>query len=183
MSTSFGFHVPRDESDRLLNNSLAGGALLDMGIYCLTMSQFVMQKEPTFIVADSYIGVTNVDERTSAILNYAGVGSQFTCDLNANLDNNFVIYGSKGHITIPSMFWAATQAKLCIEGEGEELIDIPFRATGFEYQIEEVMQCIQQGKLQSDVLSWADSISTLRIMDSIRHQVGLNYEFLGQFEN
>lgn len=177
ISSSFGFNVPRDESDRLLNNELAGGGLLDMGIYCLTMSQFVMQRELTSVVADGLIRETNVDERTCGILNYNGVGSLFTCALNANLDNNFVIYGSKGHIIIPSMFWAATEAKLCIDGEEEQCVEMPFRATGFEYQIEEVMQCIAQGKLQSDVMSWQDSVSTMRIMDSVRQQIGLEYPF------
>lgn len=178
MSSSFAFNVPRDKSDRLLNNDLAGGALLDMGIYNLTMSQFIMQREPSSIVSNGLIGETNVDERTSVILDYDGIGSQFTCGLNAKLDNNFTIFGSNGSIIIDSMFWAATRAVLCVDGEEDVVIEMPFRATGFEYQIEEVMSCIAQGKLQSEVISWQDSINTMKVMDEIRHQIGLEYQFL-----
>jgi predicted dehydrogenase len=178
MSSSFAFNVPRDRDDRLLNNELAGGALLDMGIYNLTMSQFVMQCEPNLIIASGMIGETNVDERTSVILDYDGVGSQFTCGLNTRLDNGFTLYGNKGSITIVSMFWAATKAVLCVEGEEEVAVELPFRATGFEYQIEEVMSCIAKNKLQSDVMSWQDSINTMKTMDEIRRQIGLEYPFL-----
>ncbi|MBD0785359.1 Gfo/Idh/MocA family oxidoreductase [Vibrio sp. Y2-5] len=180
MSSSFSFNVPRDESDRLLNNELAGGALLDTGIYNLTMSQFVMKCEPSSIVANGMIGETNVDERTSVILDYDGVASQFTCGLNVTLDNNFKLYGSKGSITIDPMFWAATKAVLSVNGEDDQVIELPFRATGFEYQIEEVMNCIAQGKLQSDVISWQDSINTMKNMDEIRRQIGLEYAFLNR---
>lgn len=180
LSSSFSFNVPRDENDRLLNNELAGGALLDTGIYNLTMSQFVLQREPSSIVANGLIGETNVDERTSVILDYDGIASQFTCGLNATLDNSFTIYGSNGNIAVDPMFWGATKAVLKVKGEEELAIELPFRATGFEYQIEEVMNCIAQGKLQSDVISWQNSINTMKTMDEIRRQIGLEYPFLNR---
>ncbi|MFC3022658.1 Gfo/Idh/MocA family protein [Vibrio zhugei] len=178
LSSSFAFNVPRNEEDRLLNNALAGGALLDMGIYNLAMSQFVMQREPSVIVANGMIGETNVDERTSVILDYEGVASQFTCGLNTTLENGFTLYGSKGSILVESMFWAATQAVLCVDGEEPQRVAFPFRATGFEYQIEEVMSCIAKGQLQSDVMSWQQTINTMKTMDEIRQQIGLEYPFL-----
>lgn len=178
MNSSFAFNAPRDKSDRLLNNDLAGGALLDVGIYNLTMSQFVMQTEPSAIVANGMIGETNVDERTSVILDYDGVASQFTCALNTELENSFSIYGSRGCIFIDTMFWAATKAKLRVDGEAEQVVELPFRSTGFEYQIEEVMRCISEGKLQSDVMSWQETMNTMRTMDEIRKQIGLEYAFL-----
>ncbi|MEX3074246.1 Gfo/Idh/MocA family protein [Vibrio alginolyticus] len=178
LSSSFGFNVPRDESDRLLNNSLAGGALLDMGIYNLTMSQFIMQREPSSIIANGIIGETEVDERTNVNLDYDGIGSQFTCSLNTTLENNFTILGGKGSIVIESMFWAATKAILRVNGKEELVVELPFRSTGFEYQIEEVMKCISEGKLQSDVMSWKDTINTMEAMDDIRQQIGLTYSFL-----
>ncbi|MCV5736801.1 hypothetical protein OFN56_33370, partial [Escherichia coli] len=75
-------------------------------------------------------------------------------------------------------FWAGSKAVLCVAGEKEEVVERPFRATGFEYQIEEVMSCIAQGKLQSDVMSWQDTINTMKTMDEIRRQIGLEYPFL-----
>lgn len=178
LSSSFSYNIPRAENDRLLNNDLAGGALLDMGVYNLTMTQFIVEREPTSLLANSFIGHTRVDERTSVILDYDGVASQFTCGLNTTLDNSFSIYGSKGSITVGTMFWAATRAVLRIDGVEDQVVEFPFRSTGFEYQIEEVMRCISEGKLQSDIISWQDTLSTMKLMDEIRSIIGLDYKFL-----
>jgi predicted dehydrogenase len=180
ISSSFGFNIPRDEDDRLLNRELAGGCLLDMGVYNVSMSQFVTQSQPNKIVADGLVGSTGVDERSSVIMNYGSCASQFTCNFLANTENSFTIFGTKGHIRVPSMFWVGTQACLSVHGESEIVEDLPFRASGFEYQIEEVMACIAAGKLQSEVMSWQESIDTMQIMDEIRSQVGVSYPFLGE---
>jgi len=49
----------------------------------------------------------------------------------------------------------------------EEVIDLPFEINGFEYQIEEVSNCIREGKLESKVMSWQDSIEVMKIMDEV----------------
>jgi hypothetical protein len=51
-------------------------------------------------------------------------------------------------------------------------------ATGFEYQATEVMNCIRQGKLQSDLNTWQDTLGTQQVMDEILAQVGVKYPFL-----
>ncbi|NLS11966.1 Gfo/Idh/MocA family oxidoreductase [Vibrio sp. SM6] len=178
LRSSFSFKATRDDNDRLFNKDLAGGALLDVGIYNLTMSQFALQREPETILANGLIGKTGVDERTSVILNYNGISSEFTCGLNCTLENQFILYGDKGSITIPTPFWAATQAILRVDGEPECMIELPFRATGFEYQIEEVMHCIARGELQSNIMPWQDSLNTMKTMDAIRAQIGLDYPFV-----
>ncbi|MGY5449977.1 Gfo/Idh/MocA family protein [Agarivorans sp. MS3-6] len=178
INSSFGFNIPRDETDRLLNLELAGGSLLDMGVYNVSLSQFVMGDNPVSVLADGHVGVTGVDERTTAILRYPAAVSQFTCNFLADTANDFTIYGTKGRITIPSMFWVATKASICISGEVEKTIDFPFKASGFEYQIEEVMRCVRNGKLQSEVISWNDSVATMQVMDEILNQVGVSYPFV-----
>ncbi|WP_411991783.1 Gfo/Idh/MocA family protein [Agarivorans sp. DSG3-1] len=180
MSSSFGFNIPRDDNDRLLNIDLAGGCLLDMGVYNVSMSQFVMQSNPTKILADGIVGETGVDERSSVILNYGNAASQFTCNFLATTENDFTIYGTKGSIRVPNMFWVGTKASLRVDGQAEQMLDFPFKASGFEYQIEEVMQCVAAGKLQSEVMGWQDSIATMQTMDEIRAQVGVRYPFLGE---
>ena len=58
ITSSFGFNISRDTDDRLLNLDLAGGVLLDMGVYNVAMSQFVMGRDPVSVLADGFVGET-----------------------------------------------------------------------------------------------------------------------------
>ena len=72
---------------------------------------------------------------------------------------------------------AARKATLTIHGGETTIIEKPFRASGFEYQIEEAMRCIRAGKLQSDVITWKDTLGNMRTMDQILTQIGVEYPF------
>lgn len=175
MNSTFGFKIPRDEQDRLLNRDLAGGVLLDMGVYNVSMSQFVMQQYPTEVIGDVLVGETQVDERTSAILKYGDVVSQFSCGFKTFMENSFVINGTEGTIRVEPYFWDTTRATLtCYDGTSETF-DEPFKQNGFEYQIMEVERCLESGRLQSDIISWADTLNTQAVMDEILSTANINF--------
>ena len=177
LSSSFGFKAPSNPQDRLFNPQLAGGALLDIGIYNLSVSQWVVGRNPGQFSATGYIGATGVDEQLAATLDYgAGLMSQFHCTLRAETANDFRIYGSEGQIRIHPMFWGATTATLSNES-GELTLARPHRASGFEYQIEEAQRCIREGRLESSVIPHADTLATMRLMDALRAHIGERYPF------
>ncbi len=177
LSSSFGFIAPRDPEDRLLNPQLAGGALLDIGVYNLSISQWVLRRDPEGFSATGLVGKTGVDEQLAATLDYGnGLMSQFHCTLRANAANDFRIHGSAGDIRIHPMFWSATTATLN-DVSGETRLKRPLRASGFEYQIEEAQRCIREGRLQSPTITHADTLATMKIMDALRRHMGLRYPF------
>ncbi len=179
LSSMFGFNIPRDQADRLLNPELAGGVLLDMGVYNCSMSQFVMGSNPVSYTIEGYVGETGVDERVSATLNYGNNRiSQFTCNFQADTNNEFVIYGTKGKIVVHQHFWDTTQASLYVEDKLVETFNQPFLASGFEYQIMEVMKCLEAGKIESDIISWSDTLTTMELMDSMLDDLGVKYPFI-----
>lgn len=177
LSSTFGVKIPREPEDRLLNLHSAGGVLLDMGVYNVAMSQFVMGQNPLSIQSSGFIGETGVDERHSALFNYDSAVSQFTCSFQTNLENAFMIFGSKGSIRIEPNFWESTGALLKLNNGEVIEFDGRFRASGFEYEAEEVMRCIRAGKLQSDIMPWADTLGNMRIMDEMLTHTGLDYPF------
>ena len=61
VQANFGCQVERHESDRLLNPELAGGVLLDMGVYCLSMMQWIYDRKPIQVTAQCFFGPTGVD--------------------------------------------------------------------------------------------------------------------------
>ena len=177
MVGTFGFNAPKDKDDRWQNLELAGGTLLDMGVYPISVSQWVMGIQPKSSVAMAHLGKTGVDELTTVLLKYEnGVISQFHSSFLSNNVNDFLIYGAKGHIRIHPNFWGSTQASL-VANDQELTVSRPLRASGFEYQIEEAMRCIRAGLLESPGMSHADTLANMELMDSIRAEIGLKYPF------
>jgi predicted dehydrogenase len=177
MVGTFGFNAPKDKDDRWQNPELAGGTLLDMGVYPIAISQWVMRTQPKSFVSMAHLGKTGVDELTTVLLKYENdVISQFHSSFLSNHVNDFLIYGSKGYIRIHPAFWGSTKASL-VTNEQELTVSRPLRAGGFEYQTEEAMRCIRTGLLESPGMSHADTLANMELMDSIRADIGLKYPF------
>lgn len=168
LQADFGFNAPFDPDSRLFNKNLGGGALLDVGIYNISYSSFIFGKHPQSIKSNMYIGKTGVDECVSINLGYdKGEQAQLYGAINLNTIRDANIIGTKGRICVPK-FSNADTAYILIDGK-EKKIQMPFDINGFEYQIEEVVKCITEGKLQSEIMSWNDSIEIMNIMDHIRN--------------
>jgi predicted dehydrogenase len=182
--SSFCFHAPFEPTGRLYNPVLAGGALLDIGIYNLAVTRWVLQTalgacpEPLAIEATGVLAPTGVDQRVTAKLHFrGGLNSEFSCGLDGNAENALTISGEGGLIKLPTCFWQATEARLHQAGEPEQTLPAPFRVNGFEYEIEEAQRCIRAGLVESPRMTHEDTLATLQWMDEIRRQVGVRYPF------
>jgi len=177
LTSTFCFQPERDPADRKFAHELAGGALLDLGIYNVSISQWVVGGDPQKVSAEGVLGDTGVDELTAATLTYPGqIVSQFTCSLLFPAANEFVIYGTRGRVRLHADFWGATAATLLAEGK-EATAVLPFRRNGFEYEIEEAMTGIRNGKGESADMTLFETLGNMRTMDRIREQIGLSYSF------
>ena len=177
ITSTFGFRAERDHHDRSLNPELAGGALLDLGVYNIAVSQWVLQQNTVSFQAHARIGETGVDEFTAATLVYKNNAiSQFTCNLLSQNTNDMFIYGTKGHIRLHPGFWGGDKATLKV-GRKEKTVRKRLRNRGFEYEIEEAQRCIQAGMIESPGMSHADTLANMELMDAIRAEVGLKYPF------
>ncbi|MDX1741328.1 MAG: Gfo/Idh/MocA family oxidoreductase [Rhodothermales bacterium] len=177
ITSNFGFRAQRDPDGRLLNPGLTGGALLDIGVYNIAVSRWVMGRDPDSLSARSILGETGVDEVTVASLQY-GVGafSQLTVTLRCQTRNDFTIYGPDGYIRIEPNFWEATRATLVVNGQ-EKTVEKAFRLNGFEYEIDEAVSCIREGLAESPRMPHFASLGTMQVMDEIRRQIQLKYPF------
>lgn len=177
VTSTFGIMANPDPEWRMFNANLAGGALLDLGVYNISISQWILRKNPVSFLAQGIIGGTDVDELTSAHLFYeGGVVSQFTCNLISRNSNDMFVYGTEGYIHVHPSFWNPESASLWIDGR-ESTERRPFRKNGFEYQIEEAITCIRAGSLESPRMNHADTLANMQLMDAIREEIGLKYPF------
>jgi predicted dehydrogenase len=184
IQSSFCFPAAYEPGSRLYNPALAGGALLDIGIYNLTATRWVLQQalgacpEPLAIEARGLLAPTGVDQRVNATLSFpGGLASQFICGFDSAADNALRIFGERGVISLPTDFWQATEAQLQIRGQAPERVQAPFRINGFEGEIEEAQACIRAGRIESDVMPHAETLAILGWMDEIRRQLGVRYPF------
>ncbi len=177
ISSTFGFSIPKDKDERWLNPELAGGTLLDMGVYPISTSQWVVGQNPESFGAKAILSETGVDLMTSGVLKYPnGVISQFTTSFLSNDVNDMFIYGVNGYIRIHANYWAATRATLSVN-DTEITVNRPVRAGGFEYQTEEAMRCIRAGLLESPGMTHAQTLANMELMDHIRSEIGVRYPF------
>ncbi len=172
----FAFYaLDRDENGRLLNPELAGGTLLDIGIYPIFLSYLILGK-PTEILAKSKFYKTGVEIQTSMIFDYENAQAILYSGLNSKSEMKAEISGSKGSVFIHPR-WHESQG-YSIEKEGiMENFELPTTGKGYAHEIEEVHRCLKAGKIQSGLWSHQNSLDLITIMDTIRSKTGITFPF------
>jgi predicted dehydrogenase len=172
-TVDFGFRAAWNPESRLLNPALAGGALLDVGVYVLAYASMIFGR-PAQIQAVAHIGETGVDEQTAMVLRYSGGQiASLACAVRTPTPHNARIDGTEGAIEIPA-FWHATTARLIrpketpIEAAG---------AHGFQFEIAEAMACLAAGQIESRHMPLDETLAIAETMDEVRRQIGLTYPF------
>ena len=180
-SADFGFAangLPADH--RALDPALAGGGLLDVGIYPLNFAAFVLGPVAT-VRASAELGPTGVDVHTVFNVRHAsGRLSQGLCSLRTTTACRATVMGTDGRIDVTPPFYAAQQLRL---GRGSlpweetpvEVIDKPWRGGRYVGQIEEVHRCLRAGLAESPAMPLDESIALVGWMDAMRAQFGLRY--------
>lgn len=182
VQSTFCFHTPFDPASRVFDPALAGGALLDIGIYNLTVTRWALQQalghvpEPQAVSVHGHLAATGVDQTVAATLDFGqGLVAQFTCSVQMQADNTLRLMGDEGCIVLPQRFWMAERAELHRGGQAPVVAETPFDCNGLEYEITEAMRCIRAGRVESPVMPLDESLATLRWMDQLRAQLGVRY--------
>ncbi len=174
LTADFGFRAGLNPEGRLFKPELAGGGLLDVGIYTIAMAYMVFGA-PSQITSLAHVGETNVDEQAGILLGYdEGQIALLHCAIRTGTPQEARIMGTDGSIHIPG-FWHSTSATLNAAGKEPERVEMPFKGNGYENEAIEVMRCLREGKLESDIVPLAESLSIMETMDSVRAQWGLKY--------
>lgn len=170
IKADFGYPQVFDAKSRVYNPDLAGGCLLDMGVYPVALAWLFHKQMPTNIQVAGKRAPSGVDDDFSAILEYddhiATIGSSFRC----KLQNSAYIIGREGYIAIPD-FWRATEAMLFEFDKQVEHFKDERAHLGFAYEAIAVQQDIHAAKLQSNMVSVADSLAIQEIMATIRTRI------------
>jgi predicted dehydrogenase len=177
LKADFGFQAEFDPTTRLFNKSLAGGALLDIGIYPLFLS-YRLFGMPTQMQAAAVFAETGIDETLSAVLTYKDHDAMAVLDatLRATTPCIGLIYGDKGQIEIHSRWHESTGITVKYNDGTTDVFAFNRDTWGYNYEIEEVHRCLQNNQIESEKWSWQDSQNLMQLLDSARQKIGLVYD-------
>jgi predicted dehydrogenase len=175
VSGSLAGHRPYDPEHRLYKRELAGGALLDVGIYPLSFF-FMLLGEPLQTVGHMVPAPNGVDVQCVVSLAWpSGALGNFVASFEAGLPNEVHIAGTEGWIRVHAEITnPPALTRRTLDGT-EETVDFPMIGNGYTHEAIEVMRCLREGKLESDIMPLDESLSIMKTLDSIREPWGLGY--------
>jgi len=171
IKSDFSSVVKFDENDRLFKKDLGASALLDVGIYPITLFTAFLGNYPEKITSRLHTGKTGADFDGTVTLEYGEGFATSVFGYSIENHNNCVIVGEKGRITFDDWFF-------CCEGVTlfDEYAQVVERKTfsnacnGYEYEVEEVCKCLREGRLESELIPYEDTIATMKIMETVFSQ-------------
>ncbi|MCI6885950.1 MAG: Gfo/Idh/MocA family oxidoreductase [Lachnospiraceae bacterium] len=174
--SDYGFVAKGARKDRKFDSALAGGALLDIGIYNLGFMRMVMgDAQPESFDSQYHINEYGTDDFSTILLRYPGGRSAcVTTSIGMDMPRRAVVYGTKGSICLDD-FQHAEKLHVKLADGTEDTIELPEEINGFEYQIREAERCVKAGMTTSDVLKKSDTLEILELMDQIRKSWGMRF--------
>lgn len=163
--------LDRDPKGRLLNPDLAGGSLLDIGIYPVFLAYLLLGIPRDFRVL-AHFHQTGVEKQIALLFDYPQAMAVLYSGLSSHSEMKAEISCRDGSIYLNPRWHQAESYEVFQEGE-IRTVERPLKGSGYTYEIEEVHTCLEAKKTQSALWSWADSRALHGLLDEIRDQAGI----------
>jgi predicted dehydrogenase len=175
VQADFGFPAPDDPAHRLHARELAGGALLDVGVYPVTIAHLFLGA-PDEILAWADLGPQGTDRNTAMVFGYtSGAVATLSCSLVGDTPWVAAVIGTKGRIEFPRPFFRPDRFTLH-RGDDSEVVTLPYPGRGYQVEAAEVQRCLRHGLAESPLVPWSASLSVMATLDRVRAQIGVTYE-------
>ena len=176
ITADFGFCASFNPQSRLFDPHLGGGALLDVGVYTVSLASMVFGSPPSRISSIAHLGQTGVDEQAAMILGYdRGQLAVLTTAIRTNTPQEATLNGTEGQIQIHAPWWKPDALTLSVQGQEDQVVHLPLEGNGYNYEAVEAMNCLRSGRAESDVMPLDETLAIMKTMDQIRAQWGLRY--------
>jgi len=175
---NFGFKPVPPVPARLFNPELGGGTVMDIGIYNVFIAMSVLGR-PDHIEATMTPASTGVDEQCAILFRYKnGAIAQLFSTFSSNLETEADISGTEGRIRLTSRFYEPSATIEFYKGRPDSKEIIPVHKEegfGYQYEARHVNDCLRSGLIESNVVSFADTILMMETLDKIRKIAGIHY--------
>lgn len=177
LQADFGFKAEYNPVGRLFNPKLAGGALLDIGIYPVFLSLLFLGY-PDEINIISQKADTGVDISNGITFGYkSGAIASLNCSLNAHTETAAEISGTLGRIKLPRRWFTPAGIHSQFENEAPSSHTFTVKKNGYEYEAIEVMRCLDLGLTESPLMDLEFTSELIKLLDDLRERAGVRYEW------
>ncbi len=172
VQADLGAHRAFDPEDRLFARELGGGAILDVGVYVVSIAQHFLG-DPDRVTATGTSFPNGADASVGLLLSYDdGRSASLVASLQSESGGRAVVFGDKGSIEIAPRFHHADTLLVRRNGQAVEEIVLPARGRGYSHEIDEVGRCLAARLTESDVMSLDDTLSVLGVLQEALEQLG-----------
>lgn len=178
LTANLGYAIKDKERIRL--PELAGGALLDLGVYTLNFAAMAFGADVARMESSAALLDTGVDHTEHISLYYRdGRVAQLTSTALVNTDRRCVVYGDEGYLTVDNVNNPATIAVYdhSYSGVPVRTLRVPAQITGYEYEVEACIRALAAGALECPEMPHAETLRVMRQMDELRSSWGVRYPF------
>jgi predicted dehydrogenase len=171
----FGLAGPFPPEHRLRNLALGGGALLDLGIYPISLAHLVLGA-PVSVQSWGRLSPEGVDENTGMLFGYeSGAVAALTCSILGATRNAATVTGTTGRIELPPGFHRPETLTVFRANAETEVLHFPVEGWGYHHEATEVQRCLRAGELESPLVPHAATLDVMGLLDTIRAELGVVY--------
>ncbi len=171
IDATFGFVADKPPDHRLFDPALGASSLLDIGIYPLTFA-WMLLGAPTQISSSGQLSERGIDLACESVLSYDdGREARIACSMLEDLPCTATVQGSAGQIELAPRFHEAREFTVTTDA-GRSTHSDTIRGLGYIHEVEEVHQCLRDGRTESPLVPLDETVALMRIMDTIRAQIG-----------
>ena len=172
VKADFGYpFLPYDPDRREYNAELAGGCLLEMGVYPIALAFLFLQRDPDSIQVIARKAPNGVEDDLQMLFDYGdnetGFSATLATSFRSKLQNWAYIIGEESYIAIPD-FWRASECRLYHLDECVDRFDDGRGSLGFNYETEAANEDILQGRQQNRIMTWNATVRFQDHMDRVR---------------
>lgn len=167
---------PVEGKERVRTAALGGGALLDLGVYCINFALMNMGSDIEKITTTCRKNEEGVDVQETFTFQYRdGRTAMLAASVLCADDRQGIISGDKGYIIADNI---NNPLRFDIYRRDAELVrsvEVPQQITGFEYQVRACIEAIRSGKIEPDAMPHSEILRVLEIMDTLRKEWGVEF--------
>ena len=174
ITANLGYDIKNKE--RLIKPELAGGALLDVGVYPIQFALMTAHSPLVKISSDAVLSPEGVDYCNSVTLTFEnGVMAVLHSSMLGLTDREGVIYGENGSLRVHNINNCEGISVYDKQGQFVKEVAVPPQINGYEYEVLACVEAIRNGELECREMSHKDTLQGMKILDTIRAQWGMKY--------
>lgn len=176
LTTNLGYLIK--DVPRLTDPKLAGGALLDVGVYTINFASMIFGEKIKNVSSAVIKTESGVDAQNSITLCYEdGKMAILNSTMLAITDRQGVINGNKGYIVVENINNYEKIRVFSLDRKEIAVYDRPEQISGYEYEVEAAIKAIGNKEIECKEMPHKESIRIMKLMDSLRHEWGISYPF------